>query len=67
MIAGYITYNELKLITGYSDQLLKNLILQGLNIHELEVAVEASQKDQKINEQVFNLKEIENWLKVHIY
>lgn len=67
MIAGYITYDELKLITGYSDQLLKNLILQGLNIHEVEVAIEGSHKDRKVTEQVFNLKEIENWLKVHIY
>ena len=37
MIDGYITYNELKIITGYSDKLLTRLLIQGMNTHELEV------------------------------
>ena len=34
MLAGYITYEELKLITGYSDVILNKLITKGLNFHE---------------------------------
>ena len=32
MIAGYITYNELKIITGYSDSILTKLLVQLIDI-----------------------------------
>ena len=68
MIAGYITYNELKIITGYSDSILTKLLVQGINSHELEV-VKGIRKDKiiPITEQLFNLKEVEKWLNIHIF
>ena len=37
MLAGYVTYEELKLITGYPDRFLNQLIVNGLNIHEADL------------------------------
>ena len=68
MIDGYITYNELKIITGYSDAILARLLIQGLNTHELEL-IEGVRKEKVIplKQQVFKLKEVEDWLKIHIF
>ena len=68
MINGYITYNELKIITGYSDVILSRLIKQGLNCHELELVSGAYKKVAvPIQQQLFKLNEVEDWLKIHIY
>ncbi len=68
MINGYITYNELKIITGFDDEILRHLLLQGMSQHQLEVNVTTTKGNEKtLQEQVFNLQEVENWLRIHIY
>lgn len=68
MIDGYITYNELKIITGYSDKLLTRLLIQGMNTHELEVVKGIRVENPiPIREQVFSLEEVESWLNIHIF
>ena len=68
MIAGYVTYNELKLITGFSDTMLTSLLIQGMNAHELEVIKGInSKKPIPLREHLFNLKEVEHWLNIHIF
>lgn len=65
MLAGYVTYEELKIITGYSDKFLNKLIINGLNIHEADL--QYKQMNSKIKQMLFNLQEVEDWLKVHIF
>lgn len=68
MIAGYVTYNELKIITGYSDVMLTKLLIQGINSHELEITKGIrKEKILPLKEQLFNLNEVERWIKVHIF
>ena len=65
MIAGYVTYEELKLITGFDDKFLNKLIIKGLNIHEADL--EYTKFTSKYKQMLFNLAEVEEWLKVHIF
>ena len=65
MLAGYVTYDELKIITGYSDAFLNKLILNGLNVHEADATY--SRVDSKIKQTLFSLQEVEDWLRVHIF
>ena len=37
MLNGYVTYDELKLITGFNDYFLSKLITKGLNLHEADL------------------------------
>lgn len=68
LINGYVTYDELKIITGYSDSTLKKLLIDGLSYHELGIQVESDRRYTKSLEQhLFDLQEVENWLKVHVY
>ena len=69
MIAGYITYDELKIITGFSDAVLSRLLNLGINQHQLHV--ETGIYNQKVAKHIkqclFNLKEVENWIRLHVY
>lgn len=65
MLAGYVTYEELKIITGYTDSFLNKLILNGLNVHEADA--DYKRMDSKIKQTLFSLTEVEEWLKVHIF
>lgn len=65
MIAGYVTYDELKLITGFDDKLLNKLILLGMNYHELDL--DHTNFTSKYKEQLFNLEEVEEWIRMHIF
>ena len=64
MLNGYITYNELKLITGYDDTLLKNIIMQGLTSHELTCQ---SSRGKEITQNIYNLDEVVKWISLHIF
>ena len=63
MINGYITFNELKIITGLEESLLKELLLNGLSQHEIEVQ---SVRKRAITQQLFNLEEVIKWISIHI-
>ncbi len=65
MLAGYVTYDELLLITGFSEKFLNKLIIKGLNMHEADLEYE--KLSSKYKQQLFNLQEVEDWLKVHIF
>jgi hypothetical protein len=69
LINGYVTFEELKVITGYSDSALVRLIMQGINQHQLELlgGVYNQEVAKPIREQLFNLEEVEKWLRIHIY
>ena len=68
MINGYVTYNELKLITGYSDPMLNQLLIQGISQHQLEIQVDSDKRfSRPLRECLFNLSEVENWIKLHIF
>lgn len=70
MLNGYVTYNELKLITGFSDVFLHKLISKGLSIHEVDLEynnVKAPIRQSNYKQVLFNLAEVEEWLRVHIF
>lgn len=70
MLNGYITYRELKLLTGYSDVFLSKLIVRGLNLHEADLDYNKQIKDKRkdrYSQTLFNLDEVEQWLKAHIF
>jgi hypothetical protein len=70
MLNGYVTYDELKLITGFNDYFLNKLITKGLTIHEADLEynnVEKPQRRDRYCQRLFNLQEVEDWLKVHIF
>lgn len=65
MLAGYVTYDELKYITGYSDSFLNKLIIKGLNMHEADL--EYKNMSSNIKQMLFSLQEVEDWLRVHVF
>lgn len=65
MLAGYVTYEELLLITGFSEKVLNKLIIKGLNLHEMDL--EPNKLTSKYKQQLFDLSEVEEWLKVHVF
>lgn len=70
MIAGYVTYNELKIITGFTDAFLSKLITKGLNLHEVDLEYNNEKKPKRpdaYKQAMFNLQEVEEWLKAHIF
>lgn len=67
MLAGYVTYNELKLITGFSDRFLNKLIVKGMNINEADLEYERLNCTSKHKQVLFNLQDVEDWLKVHVF
>ena len=70
MLNGYVTYDGLKLITGFNDYFLSKLITKGLNIHEADLEynnINKPKREDRYKTILFNLAEVENWLKVHIF
>lgn len=65
MLDGYVTYEELKIITGYSEKFLNKLIVKGLKFHEADLQPERI--THKLKECLFSLKEVESWLRIHIF
>lgn len=64
MINGYVTFNELMLITGFSEKMLEELLIQGLTFHELSI-INCRRKELK--QQLINLEEFSKWISTHIY
>ena len=60
MIAGYVTYDELKLITGFPDRLLSGILSEGVRLHAITIG-------ESYTKTLYNLKEVEDWIRVHIY
>lgn len=67
MLAGYVTYKELKLITGFSDSFLNKLIVKGMNLNEADLEYERLNFPSKYTQLLFNLQDVEEWLKVHVF
>ena len=67
MIAGYITYNELKLITGFSDYQLKNIITEGIKKYALNVYGKNSKKPYFYKDYLYDLQEVEEWIRMFIF
>lgn len=71
MIAGYLTFKELEIITGFKPKYLKQLILNGLEYHELDIQYDMNNLKIDTNlswdEMLFSIDEVERWLKVHIF
>lgn len=63
MIAGYVNYQELKLLTGFNDIMLKRIIKEG----RLDKKITVFGKVRYVEEALFNLKEVEEYIKVMIY
>lgn len=70
MLSGYITYDELKIITGYNDAFLSKLITKGLKLHEADLEYNNKKKptrESKYRQMLFDINEVENWLRVHVF
>jgi hypothetical protein len=63
MIAGYVTYQELKLITGFTDTFLKRVLSAG----KLEKKLTLFGKTHCYEKAMYNLKEVEDYIKVLIF
>ena len=63
MIAGYVNYQELKLLTGFSDTMLKRIIKEG----RLDKKITVFGKVRYVEDSLFNLKEVEDYIRVMIY
>ena len=63
MIAGYVNYQELKLLTGFNDTMLKRIIKEG----RLDKKITVFGKVRYLEEALYNLKEVEEYIKVMIY
>lgn len=61
MIAGYVTYDELKIITGFNDYTLNTLIKTGMRAHQI------TPEGRTYKQSLFNLQEVEDWAKVHLF
>lgn len=64
MLDGYVTYKELKLITGLPENILNALIVQGVNQRQLEVD---NSDGVELKHMLYNLAQFEKWMRVHIY
>ena len=53
------------MITGYSDQFLNKLIIQGMNVHEIDL--EYKKLNSKYKQTLFSVSEVENWLRTHLF
>ena len=61
MLNGYVTYEELKLITGFSDAFLKNFINKGVKEKIINVP---NTKGGEFKVLLYNLNEIEECVKI---
>lgn len=59
MLNGYVTYDELSLITGFNDRFLKTFIKEGILEHKITIT-----KSKKFTQNLYDLKEVEEWLKI---
>lgn len=68
MINGYVTFDELLIITGFTPTQLHKLLYEGLACHELDITrYQVHKYSVPINERLFNLQEVEKWISSHIY
>ena len=61
MLNGYVTYDELKLITGFKDAFLKTFLRDGIKKHVIKVS---GFRGGQYTEVLYNLAEVEEWLKL---
>ena len=67
MINGYVTFEELKIITGLDNLLLEKLIREGVTLHELSYEPLDGRISRKLEQRLFNLDEVTKWISLHIY
>lgn len=65
MIAGFMTFNELKLVTGFTDAQLSKLIREGLEADY--ITMEDGTSNRYYKSALFNVKQVEEWIRLHIY
>lgn len=61
MLAGYVTYKELLIITGYPPAKLNALIKKGLNQKELKVG----RLTDRYKLMLFDIQEVEEWIRMY--
>ena len=61
MLAGYVTYEELKLITGFSDVFLKGFLREGVKAHVITIE---DKKSPQYTEILYSLDEVEECLRL---
>lgn len=69
MINGYVNFEELQIITGFSCNQLYCLLKDGLTLHELSYSPLSMEggRYRSIKEELYNLDEVMKWLSIHIY
>lgn len=67
MINGYVTYDELKILTGLDDSQLGKMIRQGLALHELDMTPIDGRTSNNVKVNLFNLRQVLDWMSIHIY
>lgn len=67
MIAGYVTFDELLLLTGFTENYLKKLLLNGLKYHEIHLKYNDMTTKPPLRQCLFDLNEVEEWIKVHVF
>lgn len=65
MISGYLTYDELKLIIGLSEPYLNRLIRKGIERHYIDIYGVKGINSYKYA--FYDLEQVENWVRLHIY
>lgn len=55
------------MLTGFKEPLLRKLIIEGITRHELSINTFIKSNKKNLDEQLFNLDEVVNWIKLHIY
>lgn len=60
MIAGYVKWEELKIITGFSNFALRSLLSRGVKEHKIHMHYGG--KDY--TEVLYNLAEVEEYIKI---
>ena len=67
MINGYVTYDELKIITGFDSTTLDRILRDGLTCHEFEFETLDRRAKYHINKKLYNLNEVLDWICIHVY
>jgi len=62
LINGFVTFEELKFITGLAPLTLRKLIKDGMEVKAIESSGKVIHKDQ-----LFDLKQTLDWISLHIY
>lgn len=66
MVNGYLTYDELKLISGLDEKLLNKLIRDGLTLNEIEY-IPCDIRYNNMSQSLFNYDQVQRWIGLHIY